>query len=73
MGLGGLFWRILRMFSKLAQPFAIHGTLIFLTTNTMIFYLLFLGTGRLSQGEGGAKRRISSKKRVPTDKYVWGV
>ena len=37
-----------------------------------IFKCLFLGTGCLSQGERRGKEKSLSKKRVPTDRYVWG-
>ena len=30
-----------------------------------------LGMGRLSQGERRGKEKSLSKKRVPTDRYVW--
>ena len=45
------------MFSKLAQPFAIHGTLVFLKTKYDDILKFVWGRGRLSQGEGGAKRK----------------
>ena len=60
------------MFSTLAWPFAVHGTLVFLTTKYHDILMFVLGLGRLSQGEGGAKRKVFSKKRVPADRYVWG-
>ena len=36
------------------------------------FIILFVGVGCLSQGKGRAKRKVLSKKRVPTDRYVLG-
>ena len=38
----------------------------------MIFNDCFWGRGTLAKAKGGAKRRVLRKKRVPTDKYVWG-
>ena len=45
MELGGLFQRILRMFSKLAWPFAVHGTLVLLTTKHHDILIIVFGDG----------------------------
>ena len=53
-----LFQRILRMFSKLTQPFAIHGTLVLLTTKHHDILIIVWGRGALAKAKGGAKRRV---------------
>ena len=56
------------MFSKLTWPFAVHGTLVFLTTKYHDILMFVWGRGRLSQGKGGAKRKVLVKREsLPTD------
>ena len=45
---------------------------LFLTTKYHDVFNVCLGMGRLSQGERRGKEKSLSKKRVPTDRYVWG-
>ena len=61
------------MFSKLAWPFAVHGTLVFLTTKYHDILMFVWGWGALAKAKGGAKRKNLSTKRVPTDRIHLGV
>ena len=46
--------------------------LLYLTAKYYDIFNVCLGTGRLSQGKRRGKEKSLSKKRVPTDRYIWG-
>ena len=58
MGLGGLFYRILRMFSKLAWLFAVHGPLSFLTTKYHDIFMFVWGRGTLAKAKEGQREEF---------------
>ena len=58
MGLDGLFKRILRMFSKLAWPFAVHSTLAFLSTTYHDILMFVWGRGALAKAKEGQREEF---------------
>ena len=71
MEVGGCFSEFCES-SQNSHGLSMYMAHLFLTAKYYVIFNVCLGTGRLSQGERRGKEKSSSKKRVPTDRYVFG-
>ena len=73
MDICGFFSEFLRMFSKLAQPFAVHGTLVFLTTRHRDILMFVWGRGALAKAKEGQREEFQVKREFLSTSTSGGV
>ena len=68
MGVCGCFSEFCECFQNSRSRFAVHGTLVLLTTKHHDILIIVWGRGALAKAKGGPKRKILVKREsLPTD------